>query len=147
MIESAFGSSHGFLPDYPGNLTDGQATLLGSILDNVKDFGDLHDVMEFSDRIRFMRGWNNSIQELRATGLIRLVGSFTQRLRVNSQPVSWKIAMLVFRFDTDTGSALGLVVAYWLASRTALGLAKRMIVSISSWIVLSRVECRSISPS
>jgi transcriptional regulator with XRE-family HTH domain len=96
LINSLAGS-HGQMNDFPDNLTDAQAELIGYVLDYLKDYADIQSDIYPSERIRMMQQVKTRLDELKQSGISAFVGQFDQNMVTSNQPdkpFKWTVAVL-----------------------------------------------------
>ena len=89
--------SHGQMNDFPDDLTDHQAELIGFVLDYLQDYADIQSDIYPSERIRMMQEVKSKLDELKQSGISAFVGQFDQNMVVSSQPdkpFKWTIAVI-----------------------------------------------------
>ncbi len=76
----------GQINDVPDILTEGQAELIGFVLDYLKDYADIQSDIYPSEQIRMMQEVKFKLDELKHLGISMFVGQFSQQVVMPNQP-------------------------------------------------------------
>lgn len=90
-------SSHAFQFDYPDSLPDNEIQLIGGVLQDIQDYGDLFSGSEVLERVTAAVYLNDRIKELKAIGIELFGGERTMKFKspADGKPFDWEVAIVL----------------------------------------------------